>query len=80
MISLMLNQLSGTNFYDFVNRYRLEEFKRRSREDRYADLPAITLAEQCGFKKTTFFAAFRKFEGCTPGEWAEGRGKKADMP
>lgn len=80
MISLMLNQLSGTNFYDFVNRYRLEEFKRRSREDRYADLPAITLAEQCGFKKTTFFAAFKKFEGCTPGEWAEGRGKKADMP
>ena len=69
-ISLMLNQNLNTNFYDFVNRYRLEEFKRRSKDERFNHLTMQALAEQCGFKKTTFFAAFKKFEGCTPGEWA----------
>ena len=70
MISLMLNQNLNTNFYDFVNRYRIEEFKRRSKDEKFSRLTMLALAEQCGFKKTTFFAAFKKFEGCTPGEWA----------
>ena len=71
MISLMLNQNMDTNFYDFVNRYRLEEYKRRSQDEHYRHLSMIALAEMCGFKKTTFFNAFKKFEGCTPGEWAD---------
>ena len=52
------------------NRYRIEEFKRRSKDEKFSRLTMLALAEQCGFKKTTFFAAFKKFEGCTPGEWA----------
>ena len=35
-----------------------------------------TLAEKCGFKKTTFYSAFAKKEGCTPAEWLARQGKK----
>lgn len=68
-ISLMLNQNMQTNFYDYINRYRLEDFKRKYRSANYSNLSTSALYEMCGFKKTTFFAAFKKFEGCTPLEW-----------
>ena len=65
----MLNQNMQTNFYDYINRYRLEDFKRKYRSANYSNLSTSALYEMCGFKKTTFFAAFKKFEGCTPLEW-----------
>jgi AraC-like DNA-binding protein len=75
MISLMLNQNLDTNFYDFVAKYRLDEFKRRVNEDRYKGLTITAISEMCGFKRSTFFAAFKKFEGCTPNDWMKKNGK-----
>ncbi len=74
VISLMLNQNMETNFYDYINRYRLEDFKRKYKSPSYHNLSTSAIYEKCGFKKTTFFAAFKKFEGCTPLEWM----KRAD--
>ena len=47
----------------------LEDFKRKYKLPTYQNLSTSALYEICGFKKTTFFAAFKKFEGCTPLEW-----------
>ncbi|MCQ2257145.1 MAG: helix-turn-helix domain-containing protein [Bacteroidaceae bacterium] len=68
-ISLMLNESLKTNFYDYINRYRLEDFKHKYKSPTNQNLSTSALYEKCGFKKTTFFAAFKKFEGCTPLEW-----------
>lgn len=57
------------NYYDFVNRYRLEEFKRLVKDDAYKRYTILALSEKCGFKKTSFFSTFRKVEGMTPTEY-----------
>lgn len=70
-LSQVLNQYQKQNFFDYVNDYRLEAFKRRARDKRFANLTFVALAEQCGFKRSSFFAVFKKREGCTPTEWLE---------
>lgn len=72
-LSQVFNQYLGQNFYDFVNAYRIAEFKRLARDERNAHFTLTALAERAGFKRSSFFAAFRKAEGCTPTEWMEKR-------
>ena len=75
-LSQMLSQHAEVTFYDFINDYRIEEFKRRALDDKYTHLSTLAIAEKCGFKKTTFYSAFAKKEGCTPAEWLARQGKK----
>lgn len=58
-------------YYDYINAYRLEEFKRLVAEGRHKQFTVAALSEQCGFKKTSFFSTFRKVEGMTPTEWIQ---------
>ena len=58
-------------YYDYINRFRLEEFKRLIAEGRHRQFTITALSEQCGFKKTSFFSTFRKIEGTTPTEWIQ---------
>ena len=57
------------NYYEFINRYRLAEFKRLIAAGEYRRYTITALSEQCGFKKTSFFTTFRKVEGMTPAEY-----------
>ncbi len=78
-LSQMLNVYAKTNYYDFVNRYRLDEFKIRHNDPHYANYTLLALAESCGFKRSSFFATFKKVEGVTPMEYVkkqEGNSKK----
>ncbi|MGM9777856.1 MAG: two-component regulator propeller domain-containing protein [Prevotella sp.] len=58
-------------YYDYINAYRLEEFKRLVAEGMHKQYTVAALSEQCGFKKTSFFSTFRKVEGMTPTEWIQ---------
>lgn len=58
-------------YYDYINRYRLEEFKTFIREGKHKQFTIMALSEQCGFKKTSFFSTFRKVEGLTPTEYIQ---------
>lgn len=63
-LSQALNTRAQSNFFDFVNRYRIDEACEllRSTED-----TAITICHAVGFNaKSTFNAAFRRFIGQTP--------------
>lgn len=75
-MSQLLNMYGEQNYYDFVNRYRLEEFKSRLQNPRYGNYTLVALSELCGFKKSSFFSAFRKFEGMTPSEYLKKIGSK----
>ena len=70
-LSQMLSMYADVSFYDFVNDYRIEEFKRKALDKEFAHLTTLAIAESCGLKKTTFYAAFSKKEGCTPAEWKQ---------
>ncbi len=63
-ISETLSQFMKTNFFQFVNNYRVEEAKQLLIN---SDMLVSTIAYEVGFKsKSTFNAAFKKVAGETP--------------
>ena len=73
-LSQVFNLYLNDNYYDFINRYRINEFKRLIAEGEYDRYTLTALSEKCGFKKSTFFSSFRKFEGMTPTEYLKKKG------
>ncbi len=66
-LSHLLNTGFGENFYDYVNRYRVEESKRLLTDSNYRHLSMVGIAFEAGFNsKTAFNTAFKKFAGSTP--------------
>ena len=64
------------NYYDFINKYRLDEFKRLLDAGEYKRYTITALSRQSGFKKSNFFSTFRKVEGMTPMEYLKKNGIK----
>jgi len=55
------------NFFEFINRYRVDEFKSRVANPRYRRASMLRLAYDCGFNsKSAFNAVFRRLTGLTP--------------
>lgn len=75
-LSQVFNIYLNEKYYDFINRYRLEEFKRLIEAGEYKRFTITALSEQCGFKKSNFFSTFRKIEGMTPAEYLKKQGIK----
>ena len=70
-LSQVFSMYVKESYYDYINRYRLEEFKRLVAEGNHKHYTVAALSEQCGFKRTSFFSTFRKMEGMTPTEWIQ---------
>lgn len=68
-LSQFINTEYGCSFYQFVNRYRIEEAKRLKLEN-----PAMKIQEvsvRCGFSSPTVFSrTFTSVTGLAPREWA----------
>lgn len=79
VLSYFFNQYLNKSYYDFVNEYRIGEFKRIVNDT--ADISRYTLsalAEQCGFSsRASFFRSFKKLTGITPNEFIRSVGKSA---
>ena len=71
MLSQVFTLYAKEPYYDYINKYRLAEFKRLIDEGQHKQFTIQALYEQCGFKKTSFFTAFRKLEGMTPTEYLQ---------
>ncbi len=66
-LSEVLNDKLGQNFFDFINRYRIEAFKTQCISETNKHLSIVGIAYSCGFNsKASFYRAFKKFEGKTP--------------
>jgi AraC-like DNA-binding protein len=73
-LSQVINQKENKNFYDFVNMYRIEEFKRLIGLQKNRQFTLLSLAYECGFSsKTAFNRSFKKATGLTPSEYASER-------
>lgn len=68
LLSQVINQSSGLNFNDFINRYRIDHAKKLMQGQN--SMKVLEIAYECGFNsKTTFNSAFKKFTGMTPSEF-----------
>lgn len=71
-ISQVLNQDLNQSFPDFVNKYRIEEVKKRMEDKTYAKFTFIAIAQQCGFNsKTSFYRIFKNETGKTPADYVK---------
>ncbi|MFA6403097.1 MAG: helix-turn-helix domain-containing protein [Salinivirgaceae bacterium] len=69
-LSELINTGTGGNFYDFVNKYRVEEVKQLMENPKYKDYTILAVAFEAGFpSKSTFNSIFKKFTGDTPSEY-----------
>jgi AraC-like DNA-binding protein len=69
-LSQIINELEGKNFYDFVNTYRVNEFKRIVRFPENQNITLLALAHDCGFNsKSSFNRYFKKATGQTPSQY-----------
>jgi len=69
-LSQLINDGLGENFYDFVNKYRVEEVKRLMTDPQAMNFNLLGIALEAGFKsKSTFNLIFKRFTGLTPTEY-----------
>ena len=66
-LSEVLNNELQTNFYKFVNQYRVEACKQKMADPKFGHYTLMAVALECGFNsKTTFNTVFKKETGMTP--------------
>ena len=69
-LSYLLNQYLNQSYYDFINEYRISEFKKLVADSKYSRYTLVALAELCGFSsRASFFRSFKKSTGVTPNEY-----------
>ena len=69
-LSRLVNDGIGENFYDFINKYRVEEVKRLMIDPQKQNYNLLGIALEAGFKsKSTFNLIFKRFTGLTPTEY-----------
>ena len=69
-LSEVINSRLNKTYYDFINEYRVEEFKKKLSDPSARNYNLISLAFDSGFNsKTAFNTIFKKFTGQTPSEF-----------
>lgn len=69
-LSYLFNQYLKCSYYDYINDYRVAEFKHLVKSGEYRKYTLSALAEICGFNsRASFFRSFKKVTGVTPNEY-----------
>ncbi|WP_207421039.1 helix-turn-helix domain-containing protein [Desertivirga brevis] len=69
-LSQIINGRLNQNFFEFVNSYRVSEFKKQVVNPSNEHLSLLGIALECGFNsKASFNAVFKKATGLTPSEY-----------
>ncbi len=76
-LSRAINSHLNCNFFEFINKMRVEEAKRKLLELETSGYNIDSIFEECGFRsRSTFFMVFKKIEGATPAAWLKGQHAK----
>ncbi len=69
-LSQVINKNLELNFFDFINRYRIDETKAKMANPKYNNLSLLGIAFDSGFNtKSAFNRVFKKMTGLTPSEY-----------
>lgn len=69
-LSVLINHKLNQHFFDFVNRYRIEQAMEMLRDPDKANLTILEILYEVGFNsKSSFNTIFRKYTGTTPTEY-----------
>lgn len=69
-VSQIVNTVTGDNFVNYINQYRVEAVKQMISNSEYENYNLLTIGLESGFtSKTTFYKAFKKITGQTPNEY-----------
>lgn len=76
-LSFVFNQWLNKSYYDYVNEYRVNAFKKLVEEEGADKYTLTAMSQKCGFSsRASFFRHFKAVTGITPSEWVAGRGKQ----
>jgi AraC-like DNA-binding protein len=69
-LSQVINEQFNLNFFDFVNRYRVEAFKEKIKDPEFRNYSLLGIAFECGFNsKSAFNRIFKQATGLTPSQF-----------
>ena len=78
-LSTLINRHFGINYYEFINRYRIEEAKRMLTSDEYKNTTITDIYLEVGFNsKSVFYTFFKKIEGITPTQCRQNANQTSD--
>ncbi len=70
LLSCVINEEFELNFFDFVNRYRVEAVKEKIADPAFSNFSLLGIAFECGFNsKSAFNRVFKKETGLTPSQY-----------
>lgn len=73
-LSYLFNQYLKKSWYDYVNGYRVEEFKHLVGSEDVSRYTLSALSQKCGFtSRASFFRHFKSITGITPAEYMKNR-------
>jgi AraC-like DNA-binding protein len=71
-LSQIINEIEGVNFYDYINGWRIVEFKKLVSLPQNQKFTLLALAYDCGFNsKSAFNRCFKKVTDLSPSEYAK---------
>ncbi|HNP08449.1 MAG TPA: AraC family transcriptional regulator [Cyclobacteriaceae bacterium] len=71
-VSQVINNCMKKNFFEFINEFRVLEFKKNIRLGQHDNYTILAVAQECGFaSKSTFYSTFKKITGQTPADFVK---------
>lgn len=77
LVSSTINLVKSENFNNYINRFRIDKAKEMLLSDKCLQLNVQGIGVEVGFKSnSTFYNAFKKYEGCTPLYYVKSQNKE----
>lgn len=71
-LSQVINEMHDKNFFNFINKYRVEEVKRKIQDPKYQNYSLLGIAYESGFNsKSAFNRVFKNLTGITPSRYRD---------
>ncbi|WP_158447890.1 helix-turn-helix domain-containing protein [Aquimarina longa] len=73
LISKAINKVTHKNFNNYINHYRIEEFKKLMSMNRHEKFSISAIANEVGFNsRASFYKNFKEIVGVSPSLYAKG--------
>lgn len=71
-LSQVINEMHGSNFFDFINQFRVEEVKIKIQDTNFRNYSLLGIALESGFNsKSAFNRVFKNLTGSTPSQFRD---------